>query len=459
MMFDRLSSTDCESSLLRAFGGGVEGSILAGISRSLRLTYQNRDTQDEVAIETAASVIGPLAFMFVWWVLSQALQQGVRRLYFLARDGEIFYKVAKTLIEKWQLDIEVHYLYCSRETLLLPGFRHAGNFEIDWITWAYTGNITWAEICRRVGVTVEESDPFVREVGCEHLLADSQKIIDPADRPILSLILKIDGFEALVRTRVQPHYELTREYLQQEGLLDGVRFAVVDTGWRGSSQYALSSLLTKSGDHPEGGIIGYYIGLNCDAHEYAGDLLKGFLFDWRNMPRDYQLYNFICYEMLCSAAHGRTLGYQRDGSLILPIFGSEIKEEIARLVEHHHRVGIAYAQRAADHFLFSEFKAEAAARATREQIRRFICRPNLGQAAVYGDWPMASEIRENDMQPIAPPMNFSRFVRNAVGIEKVHGFWPQASLVRGEQPVLVWLYNVFLSFSLLDWYRRVVLRY
>ena len=51
---------------------------------------------------------------FVLWVLKNAQKQGVKRLYFLARDGYFMYQCSKIYCEKFQLPIECRYLSCSR---------------------------------------------------------------------------------------------------------------------------------------------------------------------------------------------------------------------------------------------------------------------------------------------------------------------------------------------------------
>jgi len=60
---------------------------------------------------------------------------------------------------------------------------------------------------------------------------------------------------------------------------------------------------------------------------------------------------------------------------------------------------------------------------------------------------------------MSPPMGFVQFIRCAMGLDKIKGFWPQASLVRGNQHLLNGVYNVFLDIGVLDWYRRFLLRY
>jgi len=386
------------------------------------------------------------------------MARGIRRIYFMARDGQIFMKVAQVLVQNWQLDIEIRYLYCSRESLLLPSFERVGDFELNWITWGYLSTITTAEISRRLGLTLEEFRPFLEGGGLNRYASHPEQPVAREDMPDLQVVLREESLAEAVRQKTRPLFDMTLAYLDQEGLCDGVPFVLADTGWRGSSQYAVSALMHKGRVRPEGGLCGYYIGLNCDAHQYGNDTLQAFLFDWRHTARDYRLYYFICFEMLFSADHARTLGYRRERNVIVPILGSAPDGVIRNLIGIHHDYAVEYARRASGAMGFDLFD-EALVDVARCLSRRFICSPSELEATIYGNWPIASEIGEGDFQAMAPPMGLVQFVKCALGKERVRGFWPQASLVRNSQNLVCWAYNLFLDLGALDWYRRFLLRY
>jgi len=377
----------------------------------------------------------------------------------MARDGQIFMKVALELIARWSLDIEVRYLYCSRESLLLPSYQKTGDFELHWITWGYASTISIAEICRRLGITAEELHPFLVDSGLAKYLSDSERPVERGDMQNIYDLLRDDGFEKLLREKSEPLFRVTLSYLEQELFFDGVPSVVADTGWRGSSQYALSALIDKGGKRPGTGMKGYYLGLNREVHLFDNDTMHSFLFDWRTTPRDYQLYYFICFEMLLSANHGRTLGYQnQNGGAIIPVLGPTPGHHVNNIVEIHHLKTVEYARKAADNIPFEAFD-DSLSEVARMLARAFINTPTTKEAELYGEWPIASEMGEADFQPISPPMSFGQFVRCAAGIDKIRGFWPQASLVRGKQRFLCWAYNRFLALGILDWYRSLLLRY
>ena len=235
-------------------------------------------------------------------------------------------------------------------------------------------------------------------------------------------------------------------------------YGLADTGWRGSSQYAISALMRKGKVRPDGGITGFYVGLNCDAHRFDNDTLEAFLFDWRSGPRDYTLYNFICFEMLFAADHARTRSYRVEEGSIVPVLAEAPADDHLELIRIHHDCAVDFADRVSRGVGF-ESNDDSGSAIGRRLSRSFICFPSPQEAAVYGDWPIASEMCEGDFQRMAPPMGGMQFVRCALGLEKVRGYWPQASLVRNSRKLMCHAYNLFLRTGALNWYRRFLLRY
>ena len=50
-----------------------------------------------------------------------------KKVYFLARDGYLLYKLANEICEKNNLNIDCRYLYCSRFSLRMPSYHIIGD--------------------------------------------------------------------------------------------------------------------------------------------------------------------------------------------------------------------------------------------------------------------------------------------------------------------------------------------
>ena len=90
-------------------------SILAGAMRRARLANPETDPARRVIWDTGCDIVGPMLFGFVHWCLEQARERGLRRLYFVARDGQLLHRIAQRLAPTWGFDIECRYLHGSRQ--------------------------------------------------------------------------------------------------------------------------------------------------------------------------------------------------------------------------------------------------------------------------------------------------------------------------------------------------------
>ena len=99
-------------------------SLLAGGSRLARLAMAPTAEQEPV-VRVAAGVAAPVLTAYVLWVLNAAARESIERLYFLARDGQILYEIALRLRDRLGLDLDLRYLYGSRQAFGDPACREA----------------------------------------------------------------------------------------------------------------------------------------------------------------------------------------------------------------------------------------------------------------------------------------------------------------------------------------------
>ena len=90
-------------------------SLLGGAMRRARLANTETDPARRVIWDTSCDIVGPLLFGFVHWCLEQARERGLRRLYFVARDGQLLHRIAQRLAPAWDFNIECRYLHGSRQ--------------------------------------------------------------------------------------------------------------------------------------------------------------------------------------------------------------------------------------------------------------------------------------------------------------------------------------------------------
>ena len=87
-------------------------SILAGVSRAVRLTSFSPQCQADFVADISA----PIMVAWVYDVLHDAQQQGIRRIYFQARDTHSYFIIARELQPSFP-NVELRYLFLSRQSL------------------------------------------------------------------------------------------------------------------------------------------------------------------------------------------------------------------------------------------------------------------------------------------------------------------------------------------------------
>ena len=113
----------------------------------------------------AGYVLAPALAGFVQWILAQAKKDGIRRLYFLARDGYFPCRAARPSCEAYGISIECRYLYLSRYSLRRPLYhldREAALHDICRNAVRITPDI----LLRRAGIAPEKQEGVFHAAKC-----------------------------------------------------------------------------------------------------------------------------------------------------------------------------------------------------------------------------------------------------------------------------------------------------
>lgn len=277
-----------------------------------RLSRLQRDEQKKQIYDVASSVAAPILYRFVAHVLKKAMG---KKIYFLARDGHIMYRVAERIIQAKGWDADINYLYISRETLVLAGFEV---MKLDSYL-EYVVEIFSNESLKVLLNKLSVSDYSIKESN----ISDNQlsKLIAEFDKEELKKILLDDPINQDIKIDSQKRKNRLFSYLRSEGLLSNDERIIVDVGWSLTIQNLMADLLATEGISPP---EGYYFGIN----ESAGSSIQrgkknGFLWDQRKDKFFEPPHKIIrIFEVFCSAPHGQTIDYRRDGNSINPVFNT-----------------------------------------------------------------------------------------------------------------------------------------
>ena len=100
-------------------------------------------------------IFAPLMTAFTVWVLREAEARGIKRLYFLSRDGYLPYRTAIRLVKSCEFDIECRYLYCSRYSLRVPMYSENVDEALSHVTRGGI-DVTFRKILLRSGFRAED---------------------------------------------------------------------------------------------------------------------------------------------------------------------------------------------------------------------------------------------------------------------------------------------------------------
>ncbi|KAB0669563.1 hypothetical protein F6V30_12215 [Oryzomonas sagensis] len=302
-------------------------SSIAGASRAARVALAGEVTPLEKAFyNLGCNVLGPILIGFMLWVLERASKMGIQRLYFLSRDGEVMLDVAKFLADCLGIKIELRYLYVSRSSTfsaLLKEELTPRNIE-----WLKEDNVvlTVKILADRLGFDPASLYVLLLHAGIQPKSPDAPLGKNTVE-DICDVLLTDPVLKGMLRKLGAERMSSLGGYLEQEGLFDGTRFALVDLGWHGSIQDVFLKCFQDRFE--DSCITGFYFGIDRAS---TGDNRKfGYLFEYDGSYGSKYSHVFrVLMEILCTGQHGmvRTYGINSHGDV----------EPVCRPVEHDQNI-------------------------------------------------------------------------------------------------------------------------
>lgn len=343
--------------------------------------------------QAACWALAPAVGAFSQWVLGRALQDGVRRLYFLSRDGWHFYHMAQRLCRAWGLPVECRYLYGSRYAWRLPLYHTDHRRALSQLCGKVLSP-TLEVVLRQAGLSPEERAGVLGE-----LAVSENSVLSPGERRALFQKLKAcPRFLFLMDRNSRQALPGLAGYLRQEGLLEGVPWALVDSGWMGSTQETLAQALALLGAAQ--GPRGYYWGL------YQAPQLGRWACYSFSPGRELKRQAGFCpgfFEAALAAPQGMALGYEeRRGRFIPrlgdPPHGGTLSRELEELFADY---GEKLLQEGAPRNLLGRAAAELPRVCS--LLEQLMTCPTRQEASAFGALPFWDSPLEGAAGPLASP--------------------------------------------------------
>jgi FMN phosphatase YigB (HAD superfamily) len=298
--------------------GGVT-SWLAGASRLARLEAEASGVPAPVA-QVSAGAFAPMLVGYALWVAGQARLRGIKRLYFVARDGAVMLDAARHVLGAVAPELELRFLHGSRQPWI---FGAAATSEVMLERWVTPRrDFTARTALARVALTAERAHELTGDPLTDPARQDVPLSADERER--LAALLRRTPLVEVVRAAADRTAQETLAYLRQEGLLDGVPSALVDAGWEGRTAAAFDHVVRRGdGGQAEHLVIGT-LPSAADPRTEDGVRLTPWLFDRQRAPEAWPGFPApnLLVEMLCAGTTGRTVGYRVDDDQVRPVLAA-----------------------------------------------------------------------------------------------------------------------------------------
>ena len=346
------------------------------------------DVAHETFLSVTALVTAPVLTSYIVWILHDAINRKIEALLFMARDGYVMFRIAKTLCEIWGLNIECRYFYASRQSLRLPLYAidkaHALEKHCD----PNSENKTVMDILTAAGLTPNEIEDILNEITLDGNIKEQLTNSELFDKYAFRA-----ASEALIGAK---------GYFTQNVQLDPRAFALVDSGWSGSIQESFGKLYQSFTNKPANLIRGYYFGLISHPPPQSG-IYHSYFFSPKDGLIRFKNFSIDLFECLCAAQGGRTLTYSIKNGTWHPVFAAEtytskqhwdatkqieMCESYANyFVQHNNIVNIT---------VLPDMRPLVS-----KLLKSFMQKPTFNEAQVFGGITFSRGVLENSMSSLA----------------------------------------------------------
>jgi hypothetical protein len=269
------------------------------------------------------SSLGPMYTAFVYGVIEEVEACRPEKLFFLAREGELFMDMYLLLTAGRCEDYSpaFEYVYLTRGSTA-PATAYRGlTHEKAIIPLFNPKQEGLHSIFNAYDLPRDELIPLTKEYDFHNI---KEPLHDWKDKRLMAL-LGDDRFQAAVVKHALRHRVLLKDYLIQAGFFRYERVAFVDIGWNGTIQKFLQDAFVDIPEYPH--LYGYYLGFRngighvFDEHK---NTIKGVMCDDSgSSPIDRIFMEFEeLFEGGARALHPTTVGYRRNPAtgMVEPVF-------------------------------------------------------------------------------------------------------------------------------------------
>ena len=391
--------------------------LFVGASKQTRL--EGYDLKPSYRL--GASFMGPMFYGFVHDSLKQAVDEGIKRLYFLARDGYLLKIIAEEIVACFHYDIEIRYLYTSRQSTYFASLFCLTTSSFKWIFQEMDNVITFNIVAKRLRSRTNILLDYL-DVGLKRSLVSNgldnrltKKLINDLQNELLSNSL----LKAKVESEARAYRQTAVCYFEQEGLLEDERVGFVDIGWRGTLQDAMFKILKSK--KPTFKLTSYYLALTHFSANTTPENRKvpAYMFPSLRDGKGPIL------ELLLQCEHGTTLSYRKNDA---GRFEAVLKDPPLHLGEwglDNYKKGVRTFSRTLSQSLSAHPTIETTYAAITPILIEMLEDATPEVAATLGDLFYSGNIEESNVRIFAPPFSVLQALSYVISSNKRRSSYTQ----------------------------------
>lgn len=345
----------------------------------------------------------PIITEYAKWVLTNAINDGVERLYFLARDAYPAYVATKILSDNSEIQkIECRYLRVSRQSVRVPEAYLIGNDALEMLFNSGI-DVTFRKICKRAKLTEQEMNIVADSLN----ISDVDIVLNRKDiKQLRSMVENRSIFMNFVLEHAKEAYASTIDYFWQEGLFDDKKIALVDSGWVGTMQRSIECLINSV--MPQREVQGYYFGLYEIPPNVSPNKYRCFYFEpTKNAYKKYRFSNCL-FEAIYSENRPMTIGYTHE-EMVAPVYSNAGALNIERskvneicLVNWLNE----YLQECRrSNIDITECPKGGVPDWMHKMLKSVMSEPDIWEAQYYGTYKFSDDVDDGEYKDIAPAMS------------------------------------------------------
>ncbi len=360
------------------------------------------DNKIDIIAHTGEEVFAPVLNTYVLKVLTDAMEKGVKTLFFLARDAYFYYVIAEKYIKEFDLDIQCKYLYVSRFSLRVPLYHLDINQALSYITLSGV-EVTPVTVMNRTGISERDKAQFVEKIAEYLEIRQDEQIPRHRLGEVRQLLTADEDFINFLVATSKKEFLNTLNYLDEMGFGKREKIAIVDSGWVGSIQQSLNEFRKKLGVQTP--IEGYYFGLYEIPPSAEEDRYHSYLFGPRSALKKKVLFNNCLFECIFSAPHGMTVRYKREKDRTVPVL-SDISQNQIDYLNQIEGIIAEYLDdtiRKYDTFenICERFADEKVQRKIEKSLFDFMSKPTQEEAEAFGKLHFSDDVIDYDKAMLA----------------------------------------------------------